>query len=155
MLKRLTFNNVDATKLRSIEEQQSTLLLWEDDDIKQRLQSICILNQLLIFHFIYSFEHFYGKIMTSNKDYSLFASSTASARGLCVGSQNFSMYLSKTCYPWIVIFVFLIFSVSDYFCLCLATSDCTGIRYDCSYWTKVLLRFIRKENLTDPLCEIF
>ena len=44
MLKRLPFNNANATKLKSIKGQQSTLLLWEDDDIKQRLQSICILN---------------------------------------------------------------------------------------------------------------
>ncbi|KAL6329108.1 hypothetical protein AAG906_007654 [Vitis piasezkii] len=35
MLKRLPFNNANATKLKSIKGQQSTLLLWEDDDIKQ------------------------------------------------------------------------------------------------------------------------
>ena len=105
-------------------------------------------------------QHFYyGKTMTSNKDYSLFASSTASSRGLCVGFQNFSMYLSKTCYP---VFNFWSFATLDCnFCFfnifhfrlfllmsCYFRLYC--VRYDFIYWTKVLLRFIRKENLTDP-----
>ncbi|XP_034701677.1 uncharacterized protein LOC117926621 [Vitis riparia] len=46
MLRRLPFNNTNATRLRHIEGQQSwwEALEWEDDATKQRLQSLCILN---------------------------------------------------------------------------------------------------------------
>ncbi|KAL6328846.1 hypothetical protein AAG906_003863 [Vitis piasezkii] len=46
MLKSLPFNDVNATKLRSIEGQQSwwEALEWKGDVIKQRLQPLCILN---------------------------------------------------------------------------------------------------------------
>ncbi|WKA00502.1 hypothetical protein VitviT2T_018848 [Vitis vinifera] len=46
MLKSLPFNEVNATKLRSIEGQQSwwEALEWKGDAIKQRLQPLCILN---------------------------------------------------------------------------------------------------------------
>ncbi|KAJ9687688.1 hypothetical protein PVL29_016249 [Vitis rotundifolia] len=46
MLTRLPFNNTNATRLSHIEGQQSwwEALVWEDDAIKQRLQSLCILN---------------------------------------------------------------------------------------------------------------
>ena len=47
MLKRLPFNNANATKLRCIEGQQAwwEALQWMDDGaIKQRLESLCILN---------------------------------------------------------------------------------------------------------------
>ena len=45
-LKRLPFNNANATKLRFIEGQESWWgkLVWKDDAIKQRLQSLCIFN---------------------------------------------------------------------------------------------------------------
>ncbi|KAL6329107.1 hypothetical protein AAG906_007653 [Vitis piasezkii] len=46
MLKNLPFNKVNATKLRSIQGQQSWwgALVWKDDATKQRLQPLCILN---------------------------------------------------------------------------------------------------------------
>ena len=46
MLTRLPFNNTNATRLSHIEGQQSwwEALVWKDDAIKQRLQSLCILN---------------------------------------------------------------------------------------------------------------
>ena len=46
MLTRLPFNNANATRLRHIQGQQSwwEALVWEGDAIKQRLQSLCILN---------------------------------------------------------------------------------------------------------------
>ncbi|KAJ9687687.1 hypothetical protein PVL29_016248 [Vitis rotundifolia] len=46
MLESLPFNEVNATKLRSIEGQQSwwEALEWKDDAIEQRLQPLCILN---------------------------------------------------------------------------------------------------------------
>ncbi|XP_010658104.1 disease resistance protein RPS2 [Vitis vinifera] len=47
MLKRLPFNNANATKLRCIEGQQAwwEALQWMDDGaIKQRLESLCMLN---------------------------------------------------------------------------------------------------------------
>ena len=45
-LKRLPFNNANATKLRFIEGHESWWgeLVWKDEAIKQRLQSLCIFN---------------------------------------------------------------------------------------------------------------
>ena len=46
MLRRLPFNNANATKLRFIEGQESwwRALMWDDDAVKKKLQSLCILN---------------------------------------------------------------------------------------------------------------
>lgn len=46
MLRRLPFNNANATKLRFIEGQEPWwgALIWDDDAVKKKLQSLCILN---------------------------------------------------------------------------------------------------------------